>query len=95
MYDTDALRAANAATIESWREYLDLRLPVSVELGRARLTVRDVLALEPHSILQLSRSTGEGVDILAGANRVAQGQIVMLEDRMGVRINNIERHSGR
>jgi flagellar motor switch protein FliN len=45
--------------------------------------------LEQNSIIQLSRSTGEGVDLLAGERRIARGEIIMIEDRTGVRINEV------
>ncbi|MDX2029407.1 MAG: FliM/FliN family flagellar motor switch protein [Blastocatellia bacterium] len=87
--DDNALRDANEADIEAWRNYLDLSVQFAVELGRAALTVRDVLNLELNSILQLPRSTGEGVDLLIGGHRIGRGEIVMLEDRTGVRINDL------
>lgn len=83
------LRAENEAEIESWRYYFDLPVPLTVELGRTRLTARAILELEENSIIQLSRSTGEGVDVLAGTKRIARGEIIMMEDRAGVRINEI------
>jgi flagellar motor switch protein FliN/FliY len=83
------LREQNEAEIESWRYYFDLPVPLTVELGRTKLTARAILELEENSIIQLSRSTGEGVDVLAGARRIACGEIIMMEDRAGVRINEI------
>lgn len=84
-----ALAAANEALIESWRDFLDLFVPLSVELGRTKLSARAILDLELNSIIQLSRSTGEGVDVLASHHPIARGEIVMIEDRSGVRINEV------
>jgi flagellar motor switch protein FliN len=75
--------------LESWRNFFDLPVSLSAELGRSKLTTRAILNLELHSIIQLSRSTGEGVDVLVGDHRIARGEIVMIEDRTGVRINEI------
>jgi flagellar motor switch protein FliN len=86
---TSDLRAANEAEIESWRFFHDLPVPLAVELGRARLTARAILALEAEAIIQLPRSTGEGVDIVADDRRLARGEIIMIEDRTGVRVNEI------
>jgi flagellar motor switch protein FliN len=83
------LRAANEAEIESWRFFHDLPVPLSVELGRTRLTARAILALEADAIIQLSRSTGEGVDLVADNRRLARGEIIMIEDRTGVRVNEV------
>ncbi len=85
----DAIRAANQAEVQAWSNYLDLSVSLAVELGRTKLTAEAVLALEQGSIIQLPRSTGEGVDLLAGGKRIARGEIIMIEDRTGVRINEI------
>jgi flagellar motor switch protein FliN len=85
----DPLRAANEATIESWKDHLNLSVPLSIELGRTKLTAGAILELEPHAIVQLSRSTGEGVDVLADSQRIARGEIIMIEDRTGIRVNEI------
>ena len=85
----ELLRAANESEIDSWRYFNDLPVPLSIEIGRATLTARAILELEPSSVIQLSRSTGDGVDVLAGDRRIARGEIVMIEDHTGVRINEI------
>jgi flagellar motor switch protein FliN/FliY len=85
----EELRVTNEATIESWKDHLDLQVPIAIELGRTRLTAAAVLQLEAHSIVQLPRSTGEGVDVLADDQRFARGEIIMIEDRTGIRINEI------
>lgn len=87
--DTNTLRALNDTDLKEWRDFLDLGVLVAVELGRTKLTAREILALEQNSIIQLQRSTGEGVDMLAGGHRVARGEIIMIEDRTGVRINEV------
>ncbi|MEJ7617238.1 MAG: FliM/FliN family flagellar motor switch protein [Pyrinomonadaceae bacterium] len=84
-----AVGAANEATIASWRDFMDLPVPLAVELGRTKLSVRAILELEVNSIIQLARSTGEGVDVLASRCTIGRGEIVMIEDRTGVRINEI------
>ena len=85
----EEIRVSNEATVEEWRDHLDLAVPLAIELGRTKLTASAILQLEAHSIVQLSRSTGEGVDVLADSQRIARGEIVMIEDRTGIRINEI------
>ncbi len=85
----DSLRTANESEIEKWRYFTDLPVLLSIEIGRATLTARAILELEPSSVIQLSRSTGDGVDVLAGDRRIARGEIVMIEDHTGVRINEV------
>jgi flagellar motor switch protein FliN len=83
------LRAANEAELYTWHNFLDLTVQLAVELGRTKLTAEEILELDQNSIIQLARSTGEGVDLLAGGQRFARGEIIMIEDRTGVRINEI------
>ena len=85
----EELRAANKATVDLWRAHLDLTVPLAIELGRTKLTAAAILALETNTIVQLARSTGEGVDVLADSQRLARGEIIMIEDRTGIRINEI------
>lgn len=79
----------NEEIIESWRDFLDLRLNLSVEIGRTKMKTRELLELAPSSIVKLSRSTGEGVEIFADNRPLVRGEIVAIEDRTGVRINEI------
>lgn len=76
-------------TIESWSGFLDLNVPLSVELGRVKLRVREILELKSDSIIKLPRSTGEGIDIRAAHEPLLRGEIVVIEDHAGVRINEI------
>lgn len=89
MNTDEEIKAANHAIVEAWRNHLDLKVPVAIELGRTKLTAAKILQLEAHAIVQLARSTGEGVDVLAGGQRLARGEIIMIEDRTGIRINEI------
>jgi flagellar motor switch protein FliN/FliY len=75
--------------IESWRDMLDVPLSVDIELGRTTLTMQDILGLREDSIVKLSRSTGEGVVVLADDRTLVRGEIVVIEDRAGVRVTEI------
>lgn len=87
--DPDVIRASNEANIHAWRDFLDLSVSLVIELGRTRLSVREILGLEALGIIQLSRSTGEGVDVKTDNRQLARGEIIMIEDRTGVRVNEI------
>jgi len=75
--------------IASWHDMLDVPLSVDVELGRTTLTMQEILDLQPDSVVKLSRSTGEGVVVLADDRTLVRGEIVVIEDRAGVRITEI------
>jgi flagellar motor switch protein FliN len=79
----------NEEIIESWKDFMDLPVELSVELGQTTLKVREILDLEPSGIIKLSRSTGEGVDVRADNRSLVRGEIIVLEDRAGIRINEI------
>lgn len=86
---TDALRGIAPETGGALDALLDMSLPVSIEFGRASLTVQDVLALAPGSVVQLDRMVGEPVDIIVGDRRMAQGEVVVIGDTFGVRITKM------
>ncbi|MFT3742997.1 MAG: FliM/FliN family flagellar motor switch protein [Pyrinomonadaceae bacterium] len=83
------MKAENEKILASWADFLDLPLSLSLELGRARMSVREILDLKESSIVKLGRSTGEGVDIRADNKPLMRGEIVVIEDRAGVRISEI------
>ena len=68
---------------------LDVPLDVSVELGRARMTIQDLLALGPGSVIELDKIAGEALDILVNDRLVARGEAVVVNDKFGVRITDI------
>lgn len=66
----------------------DIPLCVDVELARKELSIRAIIALEPGSLIRMARSAGDNVDILMSGERVASGEIVILEETVGVRITD-------
>jgi flagellar motor switch protein FliN/FliY len=73
---------------DSLHHIADVSLDIEVELDRKVVTLRHVLELEAGSVLKLTRSAGENIDILVGGVVVAFGEIVVIEDMMGVRITD-------
>ena len=68
---------------------LDVPLRVTVELGRTEMTIREVLALGPGSVVELSKVAGEVVDILVNGKLIAHGEVVVIDDMFGVRVTDI------
>ena len=68
---------------------LDVPLDVSVELGRARMSIQDLLALGPGSVIELDKIAGEALDILVNDRLVARGEAVVVNDKFGIRITDI------
>ncbi len=68
---------------------LDISLPVTVELGRTRMMIRDILHLAPGSVLELDKLAGEPVDILVNDKSIARGEVVVIDEAFGVRLTSI------
>ena len=68
---------------------MDLTLPLSIELGRTRMTVQDILRLGRGSVVQLERLAGEPIDLYVADRRFAEGEVVVLGEHFGVRITKI------
>jgi flagellar motor switch protein FliN/FliY len=66
----------------------DIELSVTVEVGRARLRVRELLALHEGSIVELDRPVGSPVDLLANGRTIARGEIVLVDDQLGIRVTS-------
>jgi flagellar motor switch protein FliN/FliY len=68
---------------------LDVDLPVSIELGRAKMSISDLLALGPGSVVELDKLVGEPVDLLVNQKCVARGEVVVVEENFGLRITQL------
>ncbi len=68
---------------------LDVPLDVSVELGRCRMTIQELLALAPGSVIELDKVAGEPLDLLINDRLVARGEAVVVNDKFGIRITDI------
>ena len=67
----------------------DIPLEISVELGRVKMLVKDVVELGTGSIVEIDKAAGEPVDVLVNGRLVAKGEVVVIEDNFGVRITEI------
>src|SRR5215469_16695909 len=67
----------------------DVPVKVSAVLGRARMEVGDLLKLGPGAVLELDRKVGEAIDIYVNDRLVARGEVVLVEDKLGVTMTEI------
>jgi flagellar motor switch protein FliN len=74
---------------------LDIPLQVTVELGRTKRSVQDILNLSSGSIIELDKLAGEPVDILVNNKLVAKGEVVVIDENFGVRVTDIISQSDR
>ncbi len=68
---------------------MDLELPVIIELGRTSMFIRDILELGPGSIVELSKLSGEPVDLFVNDKKFAQGEVVVIDENFGIRITDL------
>jgi flagellar motor switch protein FliN/FliY len=68
---------------------LDIPLEVTVELGRVRMLIKEVVDLGPGSIVELDAVVGDPVDVMVNGRLVARGEVVVLGDNFGVRVSEI------
>ncbi len=68
---------------------LDIVLPVSIELGRTKMFIKDILELERGSIIELDKMAGEPVDLYINNKKMAEGEVVVVDKHFGIRITNL------
>jgi len=78
--------AKSAADLE---QVFDVPVTVSAVLGNARMPVGDLLKLAPGAVLELDRKVGEAIDIFVNNRLVARGEVVLVDERLGVTMTEI------
>jgi flagellar motor switch protein FliN/FliY len=76
------------------KPFFQVPFAVTIELGRSQLRVGDVLSLGYHSVVVLDKQAGANLDILANGILIGRGEVVVVEDRAGIRINEIADNYG-
>jgi flagellar motor switch protein FliN/FliY len=76
-------------TLQDIAYVADLPLEVAVELDRKIMTVREILELDSGTVMKLTRSAGENIDVRLSGTLVGFGEIVIIENIMGVRITDL------
>ncbi len=66
----------------------DISIDIEVQLDQRPMKLSEILSLEPGSVIELHRSAGENLDILVGSKVAAYGELVIIENTMGVRITD-------
>ena len=68
---------------------LDVQVTLSLEVGRARIPIRNLLQLNQGSVVELERVAGEPLDVYVNGTLVAQGEVVVVNERFGVRLTEV------
>jgi flagellar motor switch protein FliN/FliY len=75
-------------TLEEVAHLADIPMDVNAQLDCTTMTVRDILELEAGSVIRMHRSAGENIDLLFGGTLLGSGEIVIIEDAVGIRITD-------
>jgi len=87
---TASRRAVPPTTTRSGLDLLhDVEMEVTAELGRTRMTVRELLSLTPGTIVELDRAAGSPADLLVNGRPIASGEVVIIDENFGLRITDI------
>ena len=74
---------------EKLRALENIEVVMSIEVGRAKITISELLRLNEGSVVELDRLAGEPLDILVNGTMIAKGEIVMVGERYGIRFTDI------
>lgn len=68
---------------------LDVPITISMEIGRSRINIRNLLQLNQGSVVELDRLAGEPMDVLVNGTLIAQGEVVVVNEKFGIRLTDI------
>lgn len=87
--DASAAGAGPSSSEQKLDMVLDIPVTVSMEVGRGRVSIRNLLQLSQGSIVELDRLAGEPMDVLVNGTLVAQGEVVVVNDKYGIRLTDV------
>ncbi|EKE75412.1 flagellar motor switch protein FliN [Gallaecimonas xiamenensis] len=68
---------------------LDIPVTISMEVGRSKITIRNLLQLNQGSVVELDRVAGEPLDVLVNGTLIAHGEVVVVNDKFGIRLTDV------
>ena len=85
------LKADNAAGSDevSLEAILDVPVTISMEIGRTQIPIRTLMQLNQGSVVELDRLAGEPMDVLVNGTLIAQGEVVVVNDKFGIRLTDV------
>ncbi len=83
---TPEMTSGEAANLEA---ILDIPVTLSVEIGKTRISIRNLLQLNQGSVVELDRLAGEALDVLVNGMLVAHGEVVVVNEKYGIRLTDV------
>jgi flagellar motor switch protein FliN len=87
--DLGASAAAGTGQEMNLNLILDVAVTLALEVGRARMPVRELLQLAPGAIVELDRLASEPLDVLVNGVRIARGEVVVVNEKFGIRLTDV------
>jgi flagellar motor switch protein FliN/FliY len=89
MPDLPSAPSASAASDVNIDVILDVPVTLSLEVGRTRLPIRSLLQLSQGSVVELERAAGESLDVFVNGTLVAHGEVVVVNEKFGIRLTDV------
>jgi flagellar motor switch protein FliN/FliY len=83
---TDESGSSNSVNMDA---ILDVPVTISMEIGRTKINIRNLLQLNQGSVVELDRLAGEPMDVLVNGTLIAQGEVVVVNEKFGLRLTDI------
>ncbi len=77
-----------AGALAEYADYLDIPMQITLEIGRREMQVRDILMLQPSSVIDIPKAAGENIDVYVNGKLVAFGEILEMENKAGIRLTD-------
>lgn len=85
----DELKPAGSGAPPELDVILDIPVSISMEVGRTNIPIRNLLQLNQGSVIELDRFAGEPLDVLVNGTLIAQGEVVMVNEKFGIRLTDV------
>ena len=87
--DEDASMDGRSASAKNLEVVLDIPVRLSMEVGNTKISIRKLLQMSKGSIVELTRTAGEPLDVLVNGTLVARGEVVVVNDKFGIRLLDV------
>ena len=87
--DIESFNGQEEAAPQQMEFLLDIPLEITVELGKTRITIGDLLKLNQGSVLELDKLTNQPLEIFVNKKLMAEGEVVLVNEKFGIRLTNI------
>lgn len=86
---TDTSNSLNEDESRKLETILDIPVNISMEVGRSKISIRNLLQLNQGSVVELDRVAGEPLDVLVNGTLIAHGEVVVVNDKFGIRLTDV------